>query len=35
MLVAGALIVLKEKMTLRLWLGVLLITSGIVIVSAT
>ena len=35
MLVAGALIFLKEKMTARLWLGVMLITCGIAVVSAT
>lgn len=35
MLIAGAVFFLKEKMTLRLWIGALLITTGIVIVSIT
>lgn len=35
MLIAGAVLFLKEKMTTRLWVGAVLITSGIVIVSAT
>ena len=35
MLIFGAVFFLKEKMTRRLWAGALLITCGIVIVSAT
>ena len=35
MLMFGAVLFLKEKMTGRLWAGTLLITCGIVIVSAT
>ena len=35
MLIVGAVVFLKEKMTARLWAGAFLITSGIIIVSAT
>lgn len=35
MLIAGAIVFLKEKMTARLWIGAIFITSGIIIVSAT
>lgn len=35
LLVVGASIFLKEKATLGLWLGVLLITAGVALVSAT
>lgn len=35
MLIGGAVLFLKEKMTARLWFGALLITAGIVIVAAT
>ena len=35
MLIGGAVFFLKEKMTPRLWVGAFLITTGIVIVSAT
>ncbi len=35
LLVAGAVLFLKEKMTPKLWIGVVLITGGIIVVSVT